>query len=245
MIVESGRSGFFDGGTPMRPALRVTALATVILVAAGTAFAQTSVVLNRFEVQQLVAGGGPDDQLRLRDHFLALAARYAAEAERNEALAAGLVGNPNRNVPRTPGGKFARLAAQNRGWAQTARELAAHHERVAAGTFSTPPADSARFEAGLGGTTPTEHELHRFAAAARTPAAHKALEEYYLAAAAEHRAFIDRHVAMAQGIRGNVGRRTLAGDPAVHCDRAIREAQRAEEHALGSALAHRQLATIG
>jgi hypothetical protein len=86
-------------------------------------------------------------------------------------------GNPNRQV--AVGNRHCRrLAELDMQSAATLRELAAHHDRLAAGVRSSEPADSAAFEAGEGAPEPADAELKALAATARTPADHRALEEY-------------------------------------------------------------------
>lgn len=228
----------------MTPRLLTTMLAALALSATAVAAEQPSTTLNSLEVKRLVAAGGPADHARLRDHFAALAAEYGRDADEDVAAARGVVGNPNRRLTPAPGAAFARRADVTRARATILSELAAHHGRLAAGQPSTLPAGSAAYESGEGARVPTDSELRQLAAAARTPADHFALEEYYLGVAADQRGLVDRHVTMAAGRRGNAGGRTLSGDSGVHCDRLVKQARKAGKAAIGEAMVHRQLATV-
>lgn len=78
------------------------------------------------------------DHLRLRDHFAALAARYAVSAQRHATMRLAY-----RNPNRRPSGsgrahceRQVRLATES---ADAMRTLALHHEKLAAGMPSTLP----------------------------------------------------------------------------------------------------------
>jgi hypothetical protein len=217
----------------------VLALATVTAQAA----AQTTspAVVNRLEVQRLVAREEPGDNARLAAHFAALAERYTAEAKRHAAMSNAFGGNPNRQVA-AMNAHCTRLAELNTRSAATVRELAAHHERLAAGSPSTAPGDSAPYHAGKGAPAPTDRELKALAGKARTPADHRALEEYFLTLAKEYSADADDHAAMAQAYRGNPNRR--GGDPAVNCDRLVMLSRDSVKEANAAAAMHRDLAGI-
>lgn len=131
------------------------------------------------------------------------------------------------------------LADLNTQSAATVRELAAYHERLAAGTASTAPPDSARFEGGEGAAIPTDREIDALAARARTPADHRALEEYFLTLARRYTADADEHVAMARAYRG-----TRIVTAATHCDRMITLSRDSAKEANAAAAMHRDFAGI-
>jgi hypothetical protein len=213
------------------------------LAVAGTASAQTSDVLNSFEVQRLVAGDDSNDHAALSVHFAALAASYDAQTSRHDAFARGFAGNPNRRFATEPGAAWARRAETTRQWAATARELAAHHARLAFGMPSIAPEGAGAFHGGRGAPEPTPAELRALASSASTPNDHLMLEEYYLVRARRADDTAARHAAMVAGFRGTP-RRTLSGDGGLHCDRHIKQARDEAEDARVRALIHRQLAEI-
>jgi hypothetical protein len=218
-------------------------IAAVACLAFGaTALAQTaSPVLNALEVRKLVASTEPGDNARLSAHFAALAGNYEADARRHNAMAQAFSAAPTRPVPaNTAADHYTRLAAFNRQSAETLRELAAHHERLAAGVPSTAPRGAARFHAGAGAPEPSDAELRALAAQASTPADHRFLEEYFLTAAKRYTADADQHVAMAQAYRG-----TRIAQAAAHCDRLVALARDSAKEARAAAEMHRQLAKVG
>ena len=224
---------------------RTTVIAGLALLglAAGAAAQGRENLLTSIEVKRLVATAEPGDHALLRDHFAALADKYATKARRDTVMARTLTGNPNRRSGAAPGSKFTRLAEQATKSAAIARELAAHHERLAAGLLSTPPANSARFEAGEGAPAPTENQLRELAAGARTAADHRSLEEYYLTLAANYTKRADDHVRSARMYRAS-GIRSIV--PAIESDRLAKDARAAAEKARAAAAEHRaQLAQIG
>ena len=220
--------------------IRSIAAGTLALVAlAGTAAAQTP-ILNTLEVRTLVSSTEPADNARLSAHFAALADRYAADAKRHNAMAQAFIAAPTRRVPaNTAADHCKRLAALNTKSAETLRELAAHHEKLAAGTVSTSPKGSARFQGGAGAPEPTDAELTALAAKASAPADHRALQEYFLTAAKRYTADANEHIAMAAAYRG-----TRIAQAAVHCDR-LRDLSRDEaKEATAAAEMHGQLASV-
>jgi len=226
-----------------RNVLRISAAVIAALItSAAAAVAQTSSppILNALEVQNLVSSAEPADNLRLSAHFAALADRYAADARRHSAMAQAFTAAPTRQVAANNAADHCkRLASFNMQTADTLRELAAHHEKSAAGMPSTPPKGSARFQAGAGAPEPTDAELKTLAAQASTPAEHRALQEYFLTAAKRYRADANDHVAMAQAYRG-----TRIAQAAVHCDRLVSLLRDQEKEAIAAAEMHRQLARL-
>jgi hypothetical protein len=223
--------------------LLIPGVLTFLAMAAAAAAQDSSALLSSLEVRQHISSAQPADHASLRDHFVALADRYTADAARHTAMATAYVGNPNRGSATSPAAHCRRLAELATESAATVRQLAAHHERLAAGIPSEVPEDSARFEAGEGAPEPTNSELRKLAASARTPADHRDLEEYFVTLAARRAAEADEHTAMARAYRGNANRR--GGDPAVNCDRMVKLSREAAEEARGAAAEHGRWATIG
>jgi hypothetical protein len=225
-------------------ALRVHSLAlaaAALLALAGTLGAQErpNGVLNSLEVRQLVARAEPADNARLAVHFSALADRYTAEAKRHVSMSQSFVGNPSRNLGSGMSIHCKRLADLNTQSATTVRELAEYHDKLAAGAPATAPRDGARFQGGAGAPEPTGKELNALAANARTPAEHKALEEYFLTLATRDTTTADEHVALAQVYRG-----TRIAQAAVMQDRLAGLARDSAKEATAAADMHKQLATI-
>ena len=220
----------------------LTLAATALLTVAGTVTAQVKAtgLLSRPEVQQLVARAEPADNARLAVHFVALADRYAAEAKRHIAMSQSFAGNPNRSLGSGMSTHCKRLADLNTQEATTVRELAAYHEKLAAGTPATPPRDGARFQGGAGAPEPTEKQVTELAAKAGTPAEHKALEEYFLTLAKRYTAAAEEHVALAQTYRG-----TKIAQAAVMQDRLAQLDRDTVKEATAAAEMHKQLATTG
>jgi hypothetical protein len=218
----------------------------VVLLFTGNPAAQdkSSALLTVPEVQQLVSRAQPGDHARLAAHFTALADRYAADAKRHTTMAASFGGNPNRNMGTGMSEHCKRLTSLNNQSATTARELAAYHQKLAAGTAATPPAGGSRLESGAGARTPTDKDLSALAAQAKTPADHRALEEYFVALSKRYTAEAKEHTTMAQAYRG-LTRQTGASSAAVHCDSLARSSTDAAREATAAADMHKQLATVG
>ena len=212
-----------------------------ILILAVTAAGQTtSPILNTLDVQQLVARGEPSDNAKLSTHFAALADRYAAEAKRHESMARSFVGNPNRSIGSGMSAHCRRLAELNTQSAATVRELATHHQKLAAGAPSTPPREGARFEGGAGAPKPTDQELVTLAAKANTPADHRALAEYFQTLARRYTADAEAHGTIAQSYRG-----TRIAQAAAHCDRIVTLSRDGAKEAMAAAEMHTQFANLG
>jgi hypothetical protein len=113
----------------------VAGVALTLAALANSANAQTgSPILNALEVQKLVASTEPADNARLSAHFAALADRYMREATRHNAMAQAFTAAPTRRTPTTAAADHCkRLATLNKQAADTLRELAAYHEKRAAG----------------------------------------------------------------------------------------------------------------
>lgn len=219
--------------------LAIAAAAVVTL--AGHAFAQEKAtpLLNTLEVQQLVARAEPADNLRLGGHFTALADRYAAEAKKHRSMSQSFVGNPSRNLGIGMSAHCRKLAELNTQSATTVRELAAYHEKLAAGAPATLPKDASRFQGGAGASEPTENELNALAAKAGSAVEHRALQEYFLTLAKRYTAEANQHVALAQAYRG-----TRLASAAFHHDYLAKVAREAAAEATAGARMHGDLASI-
>ena len=210
---------------------------------AAAAQAPQSGILTNLEVRQLIARGEPAHHARLRGHFTALADQYEAEAKQHNAMAGAFIASPSVRVRAQSSAdhckRLERLATES---AATVRELAAHHGRLATGTPSTAPSNSARFEAGKGARTMWAHEkeMHDLAANARTATDHRAIEEYFESIEKEYNAAVNEHASMAQAYRAAPNRR--GGDPAAHCDRLVRLSRESAKEAGDAAREHKRAA---
>jgi hypothetical protein len=220
-------------------ALTTGALAFLTFTTGAAAQAPPSPILNTLEVQKLVTGAQPVDDAKLSSHFTALAERYETEAKQHTAMAQASAGNPNRQLATGMSAHCKRLADLNTQSATTLRELAGHHQKLAAGASSTAPHDSARFQGGAGARTPSKQDLTALAATAHTTADHRALEEYFLTAAKRYTAVADEHASMAQAYRG-----TKIAAAAAHCDRIVMLSRDAAKEAGAAATMHKDLAGI-
>ena len=99
---------------------------------------KSSDLLSNKQVKELVTNAKtPADHVKLQKHFLALAAKYEAEAADHVDLAGAYRKNPNAAESKRPGSpdtavhcdRFADLSRQA---AKEARELASAHEHMAA-----------------------------------------------------------------------------------------------------------------
>ena len=213
------------------------ALVLATLVSSANAQA-TSPILNALEVQKLVASTDPADNARLSAHFAALAERYTREATRHDAMAQAFIASPTRRTPtNTAADHCRRLAGLNTQAANSLRELAAYHEKRAAGAVAAVPKGAARFQAGAGAPEPSDDELTALAGRASTPADHHALEEYFQTAAKHYREAVNEHSSMAQAYRG-----TRIAQAAVHCDRLVSLSRDEAKEATEAAAMHKQLA---
>jgi hypothetical protein len=202
--------------------------------------AQPALVLNVMELQKLVSSGTPTDNAQLAAHFTALANQSASEARRHHTMSSGFGVNPNRQLGTQMAPHCNRLAKLNKEAAATLRELAAHHQTLAAGAPSIAPSAGAAYQSGRGARVPTENDLKDLAAKAHTVADHHALMEYFSETAKRQTAAADDHVRMAQSYRG--GRIASA---AVHCDHLMRVSREAAKEATAAATMHKDLAGIG
>jgi hypothetical protein len=216
------------------------ALALATFVSTATAQTAASPILNRLEVQKLVASDDPADNARLSAHFAALADRYAREASRHDAMANAFIAAPTRRTPtNTAADHCKRLATLNRQSADLLRELAGYHEKRVTGAAAAVPKGTTRFRGGAGAPEPSDDELNALAARATTPADHHALEEYFQGAAKRYREAVNEHTAMAQAYRG-----TRIAQAAVHCDHLVSLSRDEAKEAAAAAEMHKQLATV-
>ena len=219
--------------------LSIAAIAVLTFAVSVAAQETSSGLLNTLEVQQLVKRAEPGDNARLAGHFTALEDRYVAEAKRHTSMSQGFVGNPSRNLGTGMSAHCKRLADLNTQSATALRELAAYHQKLAAGAPATATTTAARFEGGAGAPAPTDQELNAMAANASTPAEHHGLEEYFLTSAKRYTAAEKEHVAMAAAYRG-----TRIAQAAVHCDRLIELSRDSAKEATEAAAMHKQLAGL-
>jgi hypothetical protein len=218
----------------------------MMVIATGAAAQDRSALLTTIEVKELVASAQPNVHARLRDHFAALADKYAADAQRHQATAQVLTGNPNHPPAVPPGARHARLAESAIISAATFRELSAHHGRLAAGQASQAPANSARFENGEGAPAPTDTQLRELSAGARTPSEHRALDEYFSELAQKYASAAQKHAAMA--VRYRLHPNDRAGSftaLAAHCERLAKQSLESADAARAMAAEHRQTTTAG
>lgn len=108
----------------------------------GVLAAQTSKatdLLTSAQVKQLIATAkAPADHVKLQKHFLALAAKYDADATEHAAEAEAYRKNPSFRESKSPTGPGTaahceRFAELDRQAAKEARDLAAEHEHMALG----------------------------------------------------------------------------------------------------------------
>ena len=178
-------------------------LAFFTFMSAGGAQTVPSAVLNSFEVQELIKRAEPADHARLGAHFAELAEWYAADARKHAAMAQAFIASPTRRTPANAAADHCkRLAELNTNSAATLRELATHHEALAAGKTSAVPRAAARFEGGAGAPAPTAEELSALAARASTSVDHRGLAEYFQTLAKRYTADATDHAGMAQAYRG-------------------------------------------
>jgi hypothetical protein len=221
---------------------RILITAAAVVSVAGSASAQTAPgLLNKLDVQRLVATHTPAAHASLAKHFVALTETYKADAARHRALATGFVGNPNHRSGIDPGSVAPADAAAE--LALNARAMAAYHQLLSVGSAATVPSAAVTFDSGFGAPAPTAAQLSQLAKSARTSTDQRILEEYFLTVARAETAKANAHAVMGQMQRA-VATRGL-NDPAAYCDRMVKLARAASTQATASAELHRQLANIG
>ena len=218
--------------------------AVVVLVADASAAQAQSWLLNRLEVQRLVAVNTPEAHARLSKHFIALAEAYTTDAARYTAQANGFVGNPNHGSHVNTDARRTQQAEDATRRAEAARAMVVYHQLLSLGAAAVPPQARAQFDGGAGAPAPTQIELNELARRARTPADHRVLAEYYLTLQTRETALADEHARMANMHRVS-GERRASQTAAMQCDRLTRLSREAATHASRAASVHRQLADVG
>jgi hypothetical protein len=223
---------------------RILITAAAVVAVAGSASAQTAPgLLNKLDVQRLVAAHTPAAHVSLAKHFVALTETYKADAARYRALATGFVGNPNHKFGIDPGARRARQADAAAELALNARAMAVYHQLLSIGSAATVPSVAVTFDSGFGAPAPTPAQLSQLEKSARTPTDQRVLEEYFLNVARAETATADAHAVMGQMQRAGATRGL--NDPAAHCERMVKLARAASTQATANAELHRQLANIG
>ena len=224
-------------------ALAAGALAAAITAPAAAQPKDSSALLTAAQVRAVATKAStPAEHAQLRDHFLALAEQYDADARRFSTK--GLAGNPNRRSGIDYDAQWKRLGETAADMAKSARELAGFHGQLASGAPATHPGDSAHvahLERGAGAPTVlSDAALQKLVASARTPSDHAMLAEYFTGVAAKYTQDANRHEAMALGYRGNP--RSTFMSQAADCDRLSKKARMAASDAKGLAAAHEAMA---
>jgi hypothetical protein len=228
----------------MKRFYRVAVAAVAIVGTPALAAAQTpSGVLNKLEVQKLVAAETPEASVALAAHFDALADRYVADAANHKAMGQAYKANANRSSVTSAADHCDRLAKLAGDSAGAARELAKYHRDLAGGKAAVLPKGAAALQGGKGAPDPTAEQLHHLAMMARTRADHLSLQEYFATLAKKNTAEAEDYTAMAKAYRAGVRKGTY--DPAVTFDRLAKIARDAAKEAAEAAALHKQLANIG
>ena len=221
--------------------LSLVTIAVLAVSASAAAQGKSPALLSALEVRQLIASASPADQARLSVHFATLADNYTAEAKRHASMAQP-VGNPSRNLATAVSAHCKRLAELNTQSATAVRELAVHHQKLAAGQASVAPPDSAGFQAGAGARQPNDQELSKLAETAHTPADHQELAAYFVTLAKRYTTDASNHTAFARAYRGLPRGSNTA--MAAHCDRLAVVLREATKEATAAAALHKDLAGI-
>jgi hypothetical protein len=220
--------------------LSFVALAFLMFTGSATAQQPTPEILPAPQVRQLMASQQPADHAKLRAHFQALSAKYAAEARTHTAFERAAAGIP-RGSGAGASAHHKRLAAIATESATVTGELATHHGQLGAGVASTVPPNSERFEQGAGApATPTEKQMLALAAKAQTPSEHGLLSEYYTTLATRYAADAKDHRAMAQAYRGQ---NRVNQSAVAHCDRLVQLSDDSAKETQALAAEHKQMAT--
>jgi len=227
----------------MKPLSRVVMTAAVFAgIATFAAAATPSDVLNRLEVQKLVALETTVADLRLALHFNALADQFTREAERHRIMASVYRANANRSATTTAGDQCDRLAARSDEWAGAALELAMYYGDLASSIDTVLPARAMALQGGYGAPEPTPDQLHKLALTARTRGDHLVLREYYASLAKRKAAEAGDYASMVTAYRASV--RNGGYDPAVAYERLARIARKAAKTAAEAANRHQVLANV-
>ena len=228
----------------MKALYRVAVAAIAVFGAATLAAAQQpGAVLNKLEVQKLVAAETPEAGVALAGHFAALADRYAADSARHQAMGQAYKSSANRSVATSAANHCDRLATLATESAAATRELAKFYRDLAAGKAAVVPRGASAFQSGKGAPNPTADQLHHLATMARTRTDHLALEEYFATLAKKNTAEAEDYVAAARAYRAGV--RKGSYDAGVTFDRLAKIARNAAKEAAEAAALHKQLANVG
>jgi hypothetical protein len=223
---------------------RALVVAVALVGVTALAAAQTAPgILNKLEVQKLVATDTPEANVALAAHFNALADRYLADAKGHEAMGKAYKANANRSAVTTAANHCERLAALAKESAAATREMAKYHQDLAGGKAAVAPKGAAAFQGGKGAPEPTADQLHHLAMTAKSRTDHLALEEYFATVAKKNTADAEDHAVMAKAYRAGVRKGNY--DPATHCDHLVRLARDAAKEAAAAASFHHQLANVG
>ena len=223
-----------------RVAVAAVALVGTAALAAGQA---PSGVLNKLEVQKLVAAGTAEASVALAAHFTALADRYTADAAGHKAMGQAYKANANRSAATSAADHCERLATLATESATAARALVTYHRDLAGGKAAALPKGASAFQGGKGAPDPTADQLHHLAMMARTRADHLSLEEYFATLAKKNTAEAEDYAAVAKAYRAGARKGTY--DPAVGFDHLAKLARDAAKEAAAAANLHKQLANIG
>ena len=227
----------------MKPLSRVVMTAAVFAgIATFAAAATPSDVLNRLEVQKLVALETTVADLRLALHFNALADQFIGDAERHRVMASVYRANANRSATTTAGDQCDRLAARDEKWAVAALELAMYYGDLSSGIDAVLPARALALQGGYGAPEPTADQLHKLALTARTRGDHLMLREYYSTLAKRRAAEAGDYASMVTAYRASV--RNGGYDPGVAYERLARIARKAAKEATEAANRHWVLANV-
>lgn len=228
----------------MKPLSRIAMTAAVFVgIATFAAAAPPSDVLNRLEVQKLVALDTTVAKLRLALHFNDLAAQFMVNADRHRAMASVYRANANRSATTTAGDQCDRLAARDEKWVGAALELAAYYGDLASGVDAVLPARAMALQGGYGAPEPTADQLHKLALTARTRGDHLMLREYYATLAKKRAAEAGDYAVMVTAYRASVRRGGY--DPGVAYEHLARIARKAAKEATEAANRHQVLANVG
>ena len=228
----------------MRVFLRILTITALALATAQTVTAQNAAgLLNRLDVQRLVAADTPQAHAALAKHFIALAAVYRADANRYSALAALPAGNPNHFVAIDGRERRARQAQRAIADARAVRDVAAYHLILSIRGTPRGLAASPAFDGGKGAPMPTRAELDELATTARTPSAHRELAEYFLIVVRTETANAEAYARSARMTRVSGARNTEA--TALRYEHLAATARDEAKRARVAVELHRQLATIG
>lgn len=217
----------------MRTTIALPAIVPLLFGLLGTYAAAQ--VLTSSEVHRAMEHRQAEDHAKLRAHFAALSARYAADADRHTTFARSAAG-VSRGAALSSVRHHERLAEFAIESARVTAELAFHHQMLAAGLPSTAPWGAESFEAGAGAlAVPSDKRLLQLAARAELPSEHAELREYYLMLAKQRDAKAKEHRAMARTYRTQ----SRANEPAAaHCDQLARLDARSANEARALAREH-------